>query len=183
MTATKEQVSRFFAGVEGDQDAGGIELLPTKDQDGAPPENLYLFQIDEEETEVRHSGDESKNPGHPYINTRNVVMEPEEFEDRSVFGLFYFPADPAEDASDKDLRKYDGQRERFVGQVDAILGKGACAALQGDTLEELMEELCGQLQGATFVGTVGVEKGRNGYKPKNRITNYAMAETWGQEDE
>ena len=183
MATTKEQVSRFFAGVEGDQDAGGLELLPTKERDGAPTDSLYLFCIDEEETQVRHSGEDSKHPDHPYINTRNVVAEPEEFEDRSVFGLFYFPADLAEDASEKDQKKYDGQRERFVGQVDAILGDGACAGLQGDTLEELMEELCDQLKGVTFVGTVGVEKGQNGYKPKNRITRYAPADTWGQETE
>lgn len=182
MPATKEQVSRFFDGVEGDQDAGGVELIPVGKKSDVPGD-LYLFQIDEDETEVRHSGDDSKNPGHPYINTRNVILEPVEYEDRSVFGLFYFPADLDADVSAKDQEKYDNSRRRFVGQVDGILGEGACAMLDGDTLEELMENLAEALQGMTFVGTLGMERGRNGYRPKNKITHFAMAETWGQEDE
>lgn len=176
--ATKEETQGYFNGREGDQDAGGRELLPTREKKGAPKDALYLFQMIKDEIELKHSGEEAKTPDHPFIAFDAEVIAPEEFEGERVRGMFYFPAMPEDTDDAKAMKKFDEQMKRTIGQVDGILGEGTMASLDATDLEESLDELIPLLEGVSFVGKVGVERARDGYPAKNRITRFEAADTW-----
>ncbi len=177
-TATKEETQAYFGGREGDQDAGGRELLPTREKKGAPKDALYLFQMIEDEVELKQSGEEAKIPDHPFIAFDAEVLAPEEFEGERVRGMFYFPAMPEDTDDLKAMKKFDEQMKRTVGQVDGILGEGTMASLAATSLEDSLDELIPLLDGVSFVGKVGFEKAKGGFPAKSRITRYVLAETW-----
>lgn len=176
-TATKKEVQDYW-GTPGDQDAGGRELLPTSERKGAPKDALYLFQMIEDEIELKHSGEEAKIPDHPFIAFDAEVLAPEEWEGERVRGMFYFPAMPEDTEDTKAMKKYGEQMKRTIGQVDGILGHGTVASLDATDLEARLEELIGLLDGVSFVGKVGSEKAKGGFPAKSRITRFEMAETW-----
>lgn len=170
--ATKE-VSQFH-GIEGDQDAG-FELLPVGEEEDAPSGSLYTFEIDEEETQVKHSGDSSKHPGLAFVNWRAVVIEPDIHEGRSQFGMFYAPVEPEDTNDAKAARDFKNAQRRFVGAIDAVLGQGTAAALPNDR-EAMMETLCDQLKGEVFVGKLKRVAGSNGFRDKNEVATYFPAD-------
>jgi len=184
-TATKPETQRFFGNVEGDQGAESIPLLPTRVKDGAPPNNKWLMHFVEGEVAVRHTTSDSW----PYINYRSEVDSPDEYAERVVFGMFFFPRDLAEDATDDDQEKFEKQQARVVGQIDAVLGAGTCNSLEGETLEEVLTELIPLLENTTFVGKIGKERGKKvdpddeskdaeRYPDRNRITFFEHEDTW-----
>lgn len=178
--ATKEQVSQF-QGIDGDQDAG-FELLPVGEEKDAPADSLYTFQFDEEETQVKHSGDSSKHPGLAFVNWRAVVIEPEIHEGRSQFGMFYAPVEPEDTSDAKAARDFKNAQKRFVGAVDAVLGPGTAASLPNDR-EAMMEALCEQLKGEVFVGKLRRQAGSNGFRDKNEVATYFPADYVLQEED
>lgn len=174
MGSKTDEVSQFF-GVEGDQDAG-FELLPTGDKEDAPPGNLYTFEIDSEETEVKHSSDDKKvNPGVAYVNFRALVLEPDIHEGRSQFGMLYAPIKPDDPDDAKLARNFRNAQKRFVGAVDAVLGKGTAAALPHER-EAMMERLCEQLKGEVFVGELRYKPASNGFRAKTEIAKFFPAD-------
>ncbi len=179
-TASREEVQNYFNNRVGDQDAGAPELIPASERKGGPPEGLCLFQMGEDDVTLEHSGEESKNPDHPYILFFAEVLAPEEFEGTRIKGMFYFPVMPEADDA-KAMKKFDAQTARNIGQVDAILGEGTVASIEAVDLEESLDELISLLDGASFVGKVGIEKAKGEYAAKNRITRFAQAETWTEE--
>lgn len=181
-TATDQDTQNYFGGREGDQDAGAPELLPTREKKGAPAGALYLFQIGDDDAELQHSGEDAKTPDHPYVSFFAEVLAPEEFEGSRVRGMFYFPAMPEDPDDAKAMKKFDEQMARTIGQVDGILGEGTMASIEG-SLEDSLEELIPLLDGMSFVGKVGVERARDGYPAKNRITRFAQADTWNEAGE
>ena len=183
-----DKVRNFFGGIHGEQGPEAVPLLPIREKDGAPSESLYLLQFVEDGVEVRHSGENSALPGHPYINYKAEVVEPEDFAGRAVYGMFYFPAEPEEDLDpDSQAGKNNArQKAQFVGALDEILGEGTLAEVQGDTLEETLIGLVDMLEGEVFVGKMGVQKARkeNGveiYPARNRITYFHNKATWQAE--
>ena len=181
MVTTDDEVQAYFSGREGDQDAGAPELLPTREKKGAPKDALYLFQMSEDGVELQHSGEDAKTPDHPYISFYAEVLAPEEFEGSRLRGMFYFPAMPEDTDDPKAMKRFDEQMKKTVGQVDGILGEGTMASIEAVGLEESLEELVVLLDGANFVGKVGVERARDGYPAKNRINHFSSAEDWSGE--
>ncbi len=183
--ATATELDDYW-GQPGDQDAGAPELLPTNPKKGAPEGSLYLLQIGYDDVELRHSESEA-NPGHPYIQCYVQVLAPEEFTPELFPGgrfrqMFWFPAMPEEDDA-KVMKAYGEQMKKIIGQVDGVLGEGTVASLDATELEPRLEELVGLLDGMSFVGKVGVERGKDGYPAKNRITHFAPADTWTEGEE
>ena len=182
--ATKDKVQGFFAGVTGDQGSDQPTLLPTKAKDGAPRGNKWLLHFVEGNVEVRYAKDDA----HPYLSYQAEVDEPSEYAGRSLFGMVFFPR-PAADESDKELDKYQSQRARAVGQIDAVLGEGTCAGLESEALEGVLFELVPMLENVGFVGKIGLERGKKKdpddeakdaerYPDRNRISHFDHADTW-----
>ena len=181
--ATKDKVQGFFAGATGDQGSDQPTLLPTKTKDGAPRGNKWLMHLVEGDVEIRYTKDDS----HPYISYRAAVDEPADYEGRSLFGMFFFPRDVQEDEEGQE--KYAKQRDRTVGQIDAILGEGTCANLETDTLESSLFELVPMLENVAFVGKIGLERGKKKdpddedkdaerFPDRNRISHFYPSDTW-----
>ena len=179
-TANKNEVQDYFA-LEGDQDAGAPELIPSA-RKGGPADNLCLFQMGEDEVELQHGGDESKNPGHTYVSFIAEVLAPEEWEDSRVRGMIYFPPTPEDTDDAKAMKKFSEQMRRTIGQVDGILGTGTVSSLEGD-LESRLEEIINLLDGVSFVGEVSTEKAKGGYRAKNRINRFLHSDTWNEAGE
>lgn len=178
MVATPEEVQGYFGNRVGDQDAGAPELISTSEKKGGPKDGLCLFQMSEDDVELRHSGEDSKTPDHPFIQFYAEVLAPEEFEGVRIRGMFYFPAMPEDQDDAKAMKKFDEQMKRTIGQVDGILGEGTMASIDAVTLEDSLDELVYLLDGASFVGKVGVERARGEYAAKNRITRFEAPDTW-----
>ena len=182
------KVRNFFSGISGEQGPEALPLLPVREKDGAPAAALYLFQFVEDGVEVRHSGENSAHPGHPYINYKAEVVSPEDFAGRPIYGMFYFPAEPDEDQDpeSKEEKSRARQKAQFVGALDEILGEGTLDGLEGETLEDTLTGLAEMLEGEVFVGKVGVQGARkeNGveiYPARNRITYFHNKTTWQAE--
>ena len=178
---TKEAVRGFFAGVEGDQGSDTRELLPTKVKEGAPKGNLWLMHFVDGDVEVRYT----KSDAHPYISYRAEIDEPVEYAGRILFGMIFFPRPAVGD----DAAKYLEQLVKVVGQVDAVLGAGTCAALNSDSLESALFELVPMLENVAFVGKIGFERGKKKdpndedkdaerHPDRNRITRFDHADNW-----
>lgn len=183
MANATQDVQDFYSGVVGDQNAGAPELLPTDERKGAPKGALYLFTMEDDSVELKHSGEESKNPNHPYVAFRAEVIGPDEFEDSFVRGMFYFPALPDDTADSKAMQKFNKQLQRTIGQVEGILGEGTIESIGwADGMENMCETLVDMLDGASFVGKVGVEKASGGYNAKNRINEFFASSTWSPEE-
>lgn len=180
MVATKEEVQGYFSPREGDQDADVPELIPSA-RKGGPINNLCLLQMGEDDVTVEHGGDESKNPGHPYVLFFSEVLAPEEFEEIRIKGMFYFPVMPEDTSNEKAMKKFDSQMRKNIGQVDAVLGEGTWASLNAESLEDGLNELVTLLDGVSFVGEIGIEKAKKGWPAKNRINKFAPSDTWTEE--
>mgnify|MGYP001591939739 CR=1 FL=1 len=115
----------FFADMKGDQGSETGALLPTNPRQGAPAGSRYLLQFAANEVEVRQSGRESAHPGHPYLNFRAEVVEPADFEGRSLYGMLYYPADLGSNADEKGERNHARRKAQFIGACEAVLGEGA----------------------------------------------------------
>lgn len=177
---TQEKVKGFFADVEGDQGTGSQPLLPTRTKDGAPKDNKWLMHFVEDQVEVMYA----KSDGHPYLGFRAEIDEPAEYSGRQVFGMFFMPRTGGDDEA-----KYQEQMGRVVGQIDGVLGVGTCAGLESDTLESSLFELVPMLENVTFVGKIGLEKGKKRdpsdeshdaerYPDRNRIVRFEPEDTW-----
>jgi len=176
MSNETEEISQFY-GIDGDQDAG-FELLPTGGDEDAPEDDKYLFEIDEEETQVKHSAKQDV----PYVNYRALVLEPDIHEGRSQFGMFYPPQEPEDPDDAKATRNFRNAQKRFKGGVDAVLGAGTAERLPNDP-EALAEALCEQLKGESFVGQLRYKPATGGYRAKTEIAKYFPADTWQQDED
>ena len=180
-----DKIRNFFAGIPGEQGPETPPLLPVNEKDGAPTESLYLLQFVEDGVEVRHSGENSRHPGHPYINYKVEVVAPDDYAGRPIYGMFYFPAPLEEDIDpeSKQAKDHSRQTAQFVGALDEILGEGTLGELQGGTLEDTLTGLVDMLEGEVFVGKVGVQAARKEdgvvvYPARNRITYFHNKTTW-----
>ena len=181
--STKDKTVGFFSGRGTAERSEGPSLLPTTRKEGAPKENKWLVQFAEDSVEIRHSGDDSKNPGHPYLAFSLSVVEPVEFENRKVFGMMYFPADPDEDCEDDVRDQIIRSQKEFGGDIDHILGEGTFDGTPGDDLTEVLENLAYQLDSIICVAKIGKEKEKNGFPAKNKVYNFYAGDTWASEDE
>ena len=67
--------------------------------------------------------------------------------------------------------------------MEGILGEGTIESIGwADGMENMCETLVDMLDGASFVGKVGVEKASGGYNAKNRINEFFASSTWSPED-
>ena len=185
MTTTKSKITSFFSGAKGEQATPEVKLLPTRIKDGAPKGNRFLMHFVEGEVEIRHTNADN----YPYINYRAEVDEPNDFAEWTVFGMFFFPRAITEDATEEEEEKYNNQLSRVIGQIDSVLGEGTCSSLDGNSLEECLEELVPLLEHSPFVGKVGRERGKKldaqddskdaeRYPDRNRITYFVHSDTW-----
>ena len=178
----EKETQGFLSDVEADQNAGGSSL-PVLIEDGAPLNAEYLFKA--VNLQVKYSASE-KNLGHPYINGRADVLEPEDFEGDSIYFMLWCPAVPADDASKKDMRTAESGQKRFKAQVEAIGGGDSFTGLPGD-MEEAMHTLAEILDEQTFVGRLGYESLKKeqkaaGYTARAKIKEFRNAEQYGEEE-
>ena len=181
-TASKKEVQGYFSPREGDQDAGRPELIPSA-RKGGPKDNLCLLQMGEDDVTLEHGGDESKNPGHPYVQFYVDVLAPEEFEEGRIRGMFYFPVMPEDTDDTKAMKIFDSQMKKNIGQVEAVLGEGTWASIEATDLEDGLEQLINLLDGVSFVGEIGIEKAKGGFGAKNRINKFLHSDTWNEAGE
>ena len=185
-TASKEEIQNYWD-VPGDQDAGTPELLPTNPKKGAPEGALYLLQMGDDDVTLKHSESDS-NPGHPYIEYYVSVLSPEEFTPEEYpggrfRGMFWFPVVPEDTDDTKAMKVYGEQMKKIIGQVDGILGERTVASLDSTELEARLEELVGLRDGASFVGEMGKEPAKGGFRAKNRINKFFHSDTWNEAGE
>ena len=155
------------------------DLLPTKASDGAPPDNRYLFHI--EEASVKESTSDNNN-GVPYISARAVVDEPTEFQGYSLFpGFWLFPTEEPGQTSERMNKK-----TRDI--LSIVLGEDAYkqATERPTTHAEQVEAFADALDAAkpSFVARVGVDSKKKvektGYPAKNTFQFYYPADAWGE---
>ena len=186
MATSTNGTKGFFAGVEAVEPRGGFEILPVTTATGAPRDQKWLVQIVEDSVEVRHSGDFAKTPGHPYLAYSLAIVEPEEYANRRVFGMFYFAPDAPEDASPDDQTKVSESRGKVKYQIDAILGEGTFDSIFATDLEDAMEQLCPMLEEVYTVAVIGKESGKKGTpyegEVKNKVLNFLPGDSWVNED-
>ncbi len=180
---TKDKTVGFFGGGEVIERSDGPNLLPTTRKDGAPKDNKWLVQFVEDSVEIRHSGDKSKTPDHPYLAYSLAVIEPVEFAGRRVFGMMYFSPEPAEDMDDDAIAKIREAQGNFRADVNHILGENAHLGIVGDDLEETLENLALQLDSIVVVAKIGKEREKDGFPAKNRVFNFYYQDTWQAEGE
>lgn len=145
----------FFEGVDLNEDTD--LLLPVTPEEGAPPQNRYLFEMVGEKTKMIIS----KN-GTVYVRFEAKVLEPVEFKNRRVWDNFYFSSPKAIQMTGQSLARIKG--ERFLKSVPR--GDDNAAAYVAENLG-----------GAKFVGVVKIEEDE-GYAPKNRILRFLSADAW-----
>ena len=153
------------------------DLLPTKASEGAPPDNRYLFHIEEAVIGVSES---DKNTGVPYIRARAVVEEPTEFQGYSIFPTLWLTPNADE--------KQEKANARTRGALRVILGdEGYNKAIsQGADFDSTVEAFVDALDNdkPQFVARVGVESEKKaketGYPARNRINYYYPAAEWGE---
>jgi hypothetical protein len=178
----------FYGSVTPDANAGntGNTLLPVKASDGAPAGAKYLMEFRDVSVKL------SKATGHPYINYRLAVVEPDCFENRGFFSMFYIPL-PSEDTSAEDRTKMTTNTARVMGQIDRILGDGSALEALGevtdvDSLKEALEDIAADLDGERSVVEVRVVKASEkqialGYtEPKNDVRQFHAVDSWEGED-
>jgi len=187
--ATKSVIESFYSTITPDANAGASEgprLLPVKASDGAPRKALYLMEF--HNLEVKRSGPNAATPNFPYINARLAVVEPDCFENRGFFTMFYIPM-PKADADAKEQARITANTARVMGQIDRILGEGAALEALGEvedveSLADALSDLVADLEGERAVVEVGVQKPNEkqialGYtEPKNVVKQYFGADTW-----
>jgi len=187
-TKTQEIMESFYGSVTPDAEAGGFTLLPTTVAEGAPEGNRYLMEFTD--PEVKEGGDNSNNPGRPYVNVRLAVVEPDFFEGQGFFTMFYLPVPPTDDMKPSKIKSTNANTARLFGQLDRILGEGTALELfsgvtDDETLREAMDNLVDQLDGERIVAEVKVQKPKkdSGYDAQNVVKQYHEVDTWeGEED-
>jgi len=179
------QESGFFQGTEAVAPRNGFELLPTTRSAGAPREQKWLCQFVEDSVEVRHSGDKAKTPGHPYLSYSLAIVEPTEYANRRVFGMFYYGPEANPDATEEEIFNVKERQGNVKYMIDAILGEGTFESVRGATLEEALENIAPMLEEIHCVATIGFERGKGDYvgKDKNKVTFFDPADSWVNEDD
>lgn len=179
--ATKSIMEQFYGTITPDANAGGFSLLPITSKEGAPARAQYLMEFRDVSVKI------AKTSGVPYINARLAVVEPDCFENRGFFTMFYIPV-PTESTSPEDLKKMNTNTTRTMGQLDIILGEGSAMTALGSfhdvaTLGEALRDLAGDLEGERVVVQVGVQVGTDEYPDsKNVVKKYIAVDKWEGEE-
>jgi len=161
------------------------QLLPDKEKEGAPDGNLYLMEF--ADVTVKKS-ESDKNPGWPFVNTRLKVVEPDDFENRGFFTMFWLPR-AHEGMEEKEVKAMARDTDALFYRIDTILGEGTAVDLFGEvhdieTATDGMERLADMLDEETAVVCVRIatpskKQQDQGYKDKrNAVKSYANASEW-----
>ena len=113
--------------------------------------------------------------GH-YVEYGVTVLAPTDLKGRKVnFQRLFTNRAKADGSPSKAL----GQT---VGMLDGMIGKDARREITGSPgTMALATNIARAIKGATFVASVGIEKGKDGYADRNRVRGAKAASEWAQE--